>query len=95
MKEYQSMLQAVNKVVKEDHRMYFLDLSDPVQFLCVAEQFGGQEHIKREYPHFWELLERTREYHACYGVSGEIWKNCFMFMICMLPETESFLVGGR
>lgn len=75
MKEYQSMLQAVNKVVKEDHRMYFLDLSDPVQFLCVAEQFGGQEHIMREYPHFWKLLERTREYHACHGVSREVRKQ--------------------
>lgn len=60
MKGYNSMLQTVREIAKEDNRMYFLDLANPLHFACVAEQFGGQEHIMREYPLFWKLMDHTR-----------------------------------
>lgn len=69
MNKYEESLKLVRRENLENNRMYFLDLSDPCEFECLAEQFGGQEHIKMEYPIFWNKIQRTREMHQKNGVN--------------------------
>lgn len=69
MNKYAESLKLAKLKNLENNRMYFLDLSDPSEFECLAEQFGGQEHIKMEYPIFWEKMQLTRELHRKNGVN--------------------------
>ncbi len=67
--KYGGLLKLAKRENLENNRMYFLNLSDPSEFECMAEQFGGQEHIKMEYPIFWDKMQRTREMHRKNGVN--------------------------
>lgn len=100
MRSYQYLRRVSQSLATEYNQMYFLDLSNPEHFNCVVEQFGGQEHIKREYPHFWELMQKTRQYHTANGAPDGVRKEGdreeFLYVSDMHVNNENRLVGvGR
>ena len=100
MKSYQNLRRVSQSLATKCNQMYFLDLSNPEHFDCVVEQFGGQEHIMQEYPHFWELLLRTRQHHASNGAPVKAQsvedREEFLYVSSMYVNKANRLVGiGR
>lgn len=100
MKHFESLRRVSESAAVTPNRMFFLDLSNPEHFDCVVEQFGGQQHVMQEYPHFWELLERTRNRHASNGVSAAPYKvedlEEYVYVSDMHVSKDGVLMGtGR